>query len=172
MRRFMLPLMLLALLALPASALAQQAMKFGVVDFQQALNDVEEGKSARQVLETRFEEKRLGLEARKAELEQMSESLEAQKTLLSESALRAKEAEFNKKAMTFQQDMMAANQEMQLMEQELTADILEKMLNVAQDIAKEQGFNFVVEAQSVVYADDSFDLTAQVISRFNAKASK
>ncbi len=168
MRRFMLPLMLLALLALPASASAQ-AMKFGVVDFQKALNDVEEGKSARKTLETRFEEKRLGLEARKAELEQMNENLEAQKTLLSESALRAKEAEFNKKAMSFQQDMMAANQEMQLMEQELTADILEKMLNVAQDIAKEQGFNFVVEAQSVVYADDSFDLTSQVIARFNAK---
>ena len=167
MRRFMLPLMLLAL-ALPASA-AAQTMKFGVVDFQQALNDVEEGKKARKVLETRFEEKRLGLEARKAELEQMQESLEAQKTLLSETALRAKEAEFNKKAMTFQQDMMEANQEMQMMEQELTADILEKMLAVAQAIAQEQGFNFVVEAQSVVYADDSFDLTDQVIARFNTK---
>lgn len=169
MRRFTLPLLLLALLALPASASAQQAMKIGVVDFQKALNDVEEGKSARKVLETRFEEKRLGLEARKAELQQMQESLEAQKTLLSESALRAKEAEFNTKAMTFQQDMMEANQEMQLMEQELTADILEKMLVVAQKIAEEQGYNFVVEAQSVVYSDASFDLTGQVIARFNAK---
>ena len=169
MRRLTLPLMLFALLALPSTASAQQAMKIGVVDFQQALNDVEEGKSARKVLETRFEEKRLGLEARKAELEQMQESLEAQKNLLSETALRAKEAEFNSKAMTFQQDMMAANQEMQLMEQELTADILEKMLTVAQKIAKEEGYNFVVEAQSVVYADDAYDLTAKVIKTFNDK---
>jgi len=167
MRRFLLPFLLLALL-IPATASAQQ-MKFGVVDFQKALNDVEEGKRARATLEQRFEEKRLGLEARKAELEQMQESLEAQKTLLSETALRAKEQEFNAKAMTFQQDMMAANQEMALMEQELTADILEKMLTVAQAIAKEQGFNFVVEAQSVVYADDSMDLTQQLITRFNAK---
>lgn len=168
MRRFMLPLLLLALLALPASA-AAQTLKLGVVDFQQALNDVEEGKKARATLEQRFEEKRLSLEARKAELEQMSENLEAQKTLLAESALRAKEAEFNKKAMAFQQDMMEANQEMAVMEQELTQDILAKMLNVAQAIAKEQGFTFVVEAQSVVYSDDAYDLTQQVIDRYNNK---
>ena len=80
MRRFLLPLLLLALL-IPATASAQ-GMKFGVVDFQKALNDVEEGKRARATLEQRFEEKRLGLEARKAELEQMQESLEAQKSLL------------------------------------------------------------------------------------------
>ena len=167
MRRFLPILMLLSLLTLPGLASAQ--MKIGVVDFQAALNDVEEGKKARATLETRFEEKRLALEARKTELEKMRESLEAQAVMLSEEALRAKESEFNTKAMEFQQDMVEAQQEMAMVEQELTGGILEKLLNVAQGVAKEQGFDLVVEAQSVVFAKDSMDLTAQVVSRYNAK---
>ena len=63
MRRFFPILVLLSLLTLPGLASAQ--MKIGVVDFQAALNDVEEGKKARATLETRFEEKRLALEARR-----------------------------------------------------------------------------------------------------------
>ncbi|MCO4768734.1 MAG: OmpH family outer membrane protein [Deltaproteobacteria bacterium] len=169
MRRTLLLITLtLSLLALPSMASAQ-TMKLGVVDFQAALNDVEEGKKARKVLETRFEEKRMGLEARRTELETMRENLEAQKALLSEDALRGKEAEFNTLAVEFQQDMVEAQQEMALMEQELTGGILEKLLNVAQAIGKEQGYTLIVEAQAVVFADDSLDITSQVIARFNTK---
>jgi len=167
-RSFLLLLLTLSLFALPSMASAQ-SLKIGVVDFQAALNDVEEGKKARKVLETRFEEKRLGLEARRVELEGIRESLEAQKALLSEDALRGKEAEFNTKAVEFQQDMMEAQQEMAAMEQELTGSILEKLLNVAQVIAKEQGYTVVLEAQAIVFAVDSLDITGQVIARFNTK---
>ena len=169
MRQLFVRFVFVLLLALPSMAHAQSAVKLGVVDFQQALNDVEEGKKARATLEKRFDEKRVSLEARKAELEQMRDSLEAQKALLSENALRAKEADFNTKAVEFQTDMVNAQQEMAAMEQELTGGILEQLLNVAQAIAKEQGFTLVVEAQSVVFAMDSLDITAQVISRFNGK---
>jgi outer membrane protein len=167
-RPFLLLILTFSLLATPLAAHAQ-AMKIAVVDFQAALNDVEEGKKARKVLETRFEEKRLALEARRVELESMREGLTAQAALLSEDSLRAKESEFNTKAVEFQQDMMEAQQEMSLMEQELTGGILEKLLNVAQAIGKEQGYTLVIEAQAVVFAVDSLDLTSQVVARFNAK---
>jgi outer membrane protein len=167
-KSFLLILLTLSLFAMPSVASAQ-TMKIGIVDFQAALNDVEEGKKARKVLETRFEEKRLGLEARRTELESLRENLEAQKALLSEDALRGKEAEFNTMAVEFQQDMMEAQQEMSLMEQELTGSILEKLLNVAQAIAKEQSYTLVVEAQAVVFAQDSLDITSQVVARFNTK---
>ena len=169
MKRFLVRLVLVLAVLVPTVAHAQSAVKLGVVDFQQALNEVEEGKRARATLEKRFDEKKAGLEARKAELEQMRDSLEAQKALLSENALRAKEAEFNTKAVEFQQDMVNAQTEMAAMEQELTGGILEKLLNVAQAIGKEQGFTLVVEAQSVVFAVDALDITAQVIARFNTK---
>jgi len=167
-KSFLLMALTLSLFATPSMASAQ-TLKLGIVDFQAALNDVEEGKKARKVLETRFEEKRLGLEARRTELESIRESLEAQKALLSEDALRGKEAEFNTMAVEFQQDMMEAQQEMSQMEQELTGGILEKLLTVAQAISKEQGFTLVIEAQAVVFAQDSLDITSQVIARFNAK---
>jgi len=168
MRKTLLLLTLTLSLLLPTMASAQ-TQKLGVVDFQSALNQVEEGKKARKTLEARYEEKQMALTARQTELEQMKESLEAQAALLSEDALRAKEAEFNAKAVQFQQDTVAAQQEMAMMEQELTGTILEKLLNVAQAIAKEQGFTLVVEAQAVVFAADSLDITDQVIARFNTK---
>ncbi len=168
MRRTLLLLTLTLFLALPSLASAQ-TMKIAVVDFQAALNEVEEGKKARTQLETRFEEKRLSLEARRAELETEKETLEAQKSLLNEETLRQKEQEFNAKAMTFQQDMVADQQEMAMMEQELTGGILERLLNVAQAIGKEQGYTLVIEAQAVVFAEDALNITNQVIARFNAK---
>lgn len=168
MRRTLLLLTLTLLFSLPSLASAQ-TMKIAVVDFQAALNEVEEGKKARKELETRFEEKRLSLAARQAELETEMETLEAQKSLLNEETLRQKEQEFNAKAMKFQQEVAADQQEMAMMEQELTGGILERLLNVAQAIGKEQGYTLVIEAQAVVFAEDSLNITNQVIARFNAK---
>ena len=71
--------------------------------------------------------------------------------------------------MKFQQEVAADQQEMAMMEQELTGGILERLLNVAQAIGKEQGYTLVIEAQAVVFAEDTLNITNQVIARFNAK---
>lgn len=170
MLRSLLLTALMLVLSTPLASLAQGLpTRIGVVDFQRALLEVEDGKKAKKTLETRFETKRQALEAKKAEIEQMKTSLEAQAMMLSEQARKTKEEEYQQKVMAFQQEMMESQQEMAMMEQELTGGILEKLGDVAEGIGKEQGYTLIVEAGTVVYVGDGLDLTTQVISRYNTK---
>jgi outer membrane protein len=170
MRRSILAPVLLSLLALPAAAAAQSAAtKIGVVDFQRALNEVEEGKKAKKTLETRFEKARLTIEGKRAELQRIKEDLDTQSVMLAPDALRAKENDYQNRMMEFQQMLLENQQEMQLMEQELTGGILEKLFNTASGIGAEQGFNLIIESSAIVYVNGTQDITEQVIARFNTK---
>ncbi len=168
MRRFTLVLAALSILlaAAPASA---EGPKIGIVDLQRALNEVEEGKTAKRTLEQRYETARQEVEGKKVALEQLGEDLEAQRPMLSEDALREKESEYQGKMLEFQQMLMESQQEMAMMETELTGDILEKLYAVAGTVAAEGGYNLVVEATAVVYVNGTTDITDQVIARFNSK---
>lgn len=168
MRRTALCLATLTLLLCAGPALAE-GPKIGVVDLQRALNEVEEGKTAKRTLESRYEQARQQVEGKKAELEQMGQDLEAQRPMLSSEALRQKESDYQGKMLEFQQMLMESQQEMAMMETELTGDILQKLYAVAGTIGAEGGFNLIVEATAVVYVNGITDITDQVIARFNSK---
>ena len=169
MRRFLAPLLVLTALLWAAPATAQSNLKIAVVDFQRALNEAEEGKTAKKNLEQRFEGVRTEMEAKRAEIQQLKEDLEAQAMMLSEAARADKEREYQQKAVEFQQGLMEQQQEMAMLEQELTADILEQLYNVANGVGAEQGYNLILEASGVVFANGVSDITQQVITRFNTK---
>jgi len=67
MRHAILPSLLLALALVPAAARAEQ--KIGYVDLQRALNEVEEGKTAKALLQKDFAEKQKQLDSKKVEFE-------------------------------------------------------------------------------------------------------
>ena len=154
--------------AVPA-AYAQAGSKFGIVDFQRALNEVSEGKKAKANLEERYEATRIKVESQRSEVQRMQEDLEAQRVMLSAAALTEKEQALQSKMVEFQQLVMESQQEMGLMEQELTSGILEKLYKVAQGIGAEGGFNMVVESSAVVFFNGVTDITDQVIAKFNSK---
>ncbi len=168
MRRLIFAIATLSILlaAAPASA---EGPKIGIVDLQRALNEVEEGKTAKRTLEQRYEAARQEVEGKRAELEQMGQDLEAQRPMLSDDALQQKESEYQGKMLEFQQMLMESQQEMALMETELTGDILEKLYAVAGTIGAEGGYNVVIEATAIVYVNGTTDITDQVIARFNSK---
>ena len=65
--------LLLGTLALPAYA---QQLKIGLVDFQKALNEVEEGKRAKAGLKAQFESKQKALNAKQESLKKLKNELE------------------------------------------------------------------------------------------------
>ncbi len=162
-------LLFAALTLFAATPALAEGPKIGIVDFQRALNEVEEGKTAKATLESRYEAARVEVEARRAEVEQMAQDLEAQRPMLAPEAIREKESEYQQKMIEFQQIMMEQQQTMALMEQELTGDILEKLYATAGTIGAEGGYNLIVEASAVVYVNGTQDITEQVINRYNNK---
>src|SRR5690606_13065880 len=88
-----LPLMLLA----AAPAMAAEAPRFGVVDMQQVILSVEEGKQARASLENEIKAKEAELQKQKEELDKMNKEWKDQAALLSEDARMKKQQEFQEK---------------------------------------------------------------------------
>lgn len=169
--RLMLGGLLVALaLIVPASASAQD-LKVGYVDLQQALNEVDEGKKAKAKLKKDFEKKQTKLNQMQTELKELKSSLESGGMMLSEDAKRQKVMEFQKKMYELQQTYMALQGELAQAEAKATKKIFDKMGDIIDEIAKEKGYDLVLERteSAVLYAKDDMNLTRELIKRYNAK---
>lgn len=155
----------------PVEAQAQTApaLKVAVVDLNEAMNSVEEGKAAITTLEKRFTAKKAELEKQQKELQDMQSALEKQASVLTEDAVRKKSQELQTKYAAFQQNRMQAEQEMAGMRAQLQDDLAEKLKKVCATLATQNGYTLVVEKNVVWYSVPAYDITAQLIKAYNAQ---
>lgn len=166
------PVVLLSLL-LPDVARAQ-ATKIAFVDLEYALNNVDEGKKAKAILEQNYKQQKGQLETSFANLERMANELKNTSLVLSDEARRKKETEFAEANDKYESDKKNAYESWQKKEANLTRDLLEGLTSIVKDIGKEGGYTFILERHdaSVLYAQENIDLTKQVIERFNKKGGR
>ncbi len=150
------------------SALAE--VKVAVVDFQRALNEVNEAAGVRAKLEGMYGERKAAIEKMQKTLEAKKAEYEKQSSILSDSARKAKEEELMKASMEFQQTYSRAEGEMQQAYYAAMQDFIEKMKKISVAIGQERGYTVVLEATEggVVYWSDSVDITNEMIKRYNA----
>lgn len=164
----LLPATLLAL-ALAAPAKAQdRPFRVAFVDLQQALNGVEDGRRAIAQIESFAKTKEAEFVKKKAQVLEMTKKLELERNMLTPEEFERKERELALIHLEYQQFGQQAQEELAQMEQVLKGKILEKLSATAQKIAKERGFDFVLEAGSAVYFKETLDLTPAVISAYDA----
>lgn len=147
----------------------QQVPKFGYVDFQRALNEVEEGKKAKAMLKSEFDEKQKKLDVVQSQLQAMKTDLDKQRLILSADALKDKEEEYRKKFMELQQKLGSYKEELQSKEGKLTAEILSVIHKMIFDIGQKEGYTLILEKSQdlVLYSPTDADLTARVIKDYN-----
>lgn len=159
--------MLIFTALLTAGALASADTKIGFVDMQKAVQSSDAGKKAKSELEGEFEKKKKELQKREADLKKMGEDLEKKKSVLSEEALGKKQGEFQEEMMKYREIVQKSQLEIQKKEHDLTQPILDKMKKVIEKVAKEKGYNMVLENNAMVlYTDKSSDITEDVIKAF------
>lgn len=162
-------ILLLGILLAPIGVQAQE-LKIGLVDFQKALNDVEEGKKAKAGLKSQFEAKQKSLNSKQEGLKKLKESIEAQKSALSAEAMRQKEAEYRDKFLDLQKTLAQARQEMATKEAEMTQKIVIRLRKTVERIGAQEKYSLIFEKSqdAVLYAPRATDLTSKVIQAFNA----
>ncbi|MBI2345798.1 MAG: OmpH family outer membrane protein [Deltaproteobacteria bacterium] len=160
----------LLLLAGAAAAAELSATKFGYVDFQRALNEVEEGRRARTQLKGEFDQKQRQLEAMEAELKGLQTDLEKQRLILSADALREKEEVYRKKVLDLTEKMNAYRAELQGKEVRMTGGILSSLKGIVREIGQKEGYTMILEKSQdvVLYSPTDADLTERVIKAYNA----
>lgn len=149
-----------------------QTLKIGLVDFQKALNDVEEGKRAKASLKAQFEQKQNALTAKQDSLKALKDQLETQRTTLNPDAMKAKEAEYRDKFLDLQKTLTQFRSEIATKEAEMTQNIIVKMRGIVQGVGQKGGYNLIFESSqdAVLYAPGATDLTAQVVAAYNSGA--
>jgi len=141
--------------------------KIGVVDLQRALNEVEEGASAKKALKKEFDEKQKQLDAKQNDLKKMKDDLDAQVTMMTPEKKAERVNELQKKLLEVQQLYMSLQQDLSKREQEATAGIFQKMGVILQQMGEEQGYYAIVEKTAVPYFRPSLDVTNELIRRYN-----
>jgi len=168
MRHAFLPTLLLALAAVPAAGRAEQ--KIGYVDLQRALNEVDEGKTAKALLQKDFAEKQKTLDAKKAEFEKLQADFEKQSVVMSEQARKDKTADLDRRARDLLALFVNLQKDLSEREREATRGIFDRMNGIVREIAEADGFTYVFEkGAGIVYAPASLDVTNELIRKYNAK---
>lgn len=170
---------LLALVAIAAVSfvdrgIARAEIKLGYVDLQKALNDTDDGKRAKSRLKGIFDRKQKELDAKQNELKKMKEDLDKQRTILDAKAIASKERDLQEKFVALQGIYVKHQKELSEEEAKLTRNIFKRMQSIIASIAQAEGLSFVFEKteSSILYAKAEFDLTGQVVRRYNAGEGK
>jgi outer membrane protein len=162
---------LLALLVALVPVAARADLKLGFVDLQRALNEVDEGKSAKSQLEKEFKEKQKQLDSKQDELKRLKADYDKQALVMAEQVKRDKQADLERKAQETQQLYVQLQSELSRREQEITKGIFEKMAAIVREIAEAEGFTMIFErnGSGLLYAPTSLDVTNELIRKYNSR---
>jgi outer membrane protein len=151
-----------------------EGLRIGYVDMQRALNDTEDGKRAKARLKGIFDRKQKELDQKQTELKKMKEDLDRQRTLLDAPKIAAKEREMQEKFLGLQQLYLKHQKDLAEEEGKAMKGILQRMQGIIAAIAQAEGLGFIFEKTeaNLLWAKSEFDLTSQLVRRYNAGEGK
>jgi outer membrane protein len=148
--------------------------KYGVIDMQTVILNVEEGKAARASLEKEIKAKEAGFQKQKIELDKLNEEWKNQSAILSPEARTKKQEEFQTKFLALRNAEGEFQNDIKRKEQKATQAIAMKIAGLIDRLAKELKLEVVFEANNsgLVYLDNPLDLTQQVAAIYGKEGGK
>ena len=163
--RFAIITALLLVLVGTTPALAQS--KIGYVNLQEALASIPDGKKVQAKLEGILKKKQTELATERDEIRAKGEALQKQKAMMSQEAFQKEAQTLQQRMAGLQESVMMSNQELAQKEKELAAPILQKMGQIIEDVAKERGFDIVLDRAAILYGQSDANLTDELVKRYN-----
>lgn len=167
MRRFILATLAAFLLmngsSYAADASNVPAAKIGVVDMQTVATESDPAKAAKEQMESKYGKERAALEKQGNSLKKQAEALKNPK------ASEDKKVAFIKAKQKLDQETRNFMRKVEQDELKLRQDMVTLVFSATYEVARAKGFNFVVDvtAGGVLYADQSMDLTQDVLAEVN-----
>jgi outer membrane protein len=159
------------LAALGLSTAARADIKLGYVDLQRALQEVGEGRAARDRLKADMEKRKSELESEQNKLRDDKAVLDKQASMMSEEVRNQKFTELQKRLFDLTQRAEKMQAELAQSEQKELKKIFEKMDPIIAAIASREGLTMVFEKtdSGLVFAPASLDLTNELVRTYNDK---
>ena len=149
---------------------AMADLSVGIVDMMGAIEKTESDGVLKK-LKTETETRQNKLKASEKKLLAFQQEVKESASVLSEDKIREKAQQYQQMMLELQQEMQKYEQEMIEMRGKLLGEVQKKMTSITSDIAKERKLDLVLERNEggVVYFQQSFDLTDELIKRYKAK---
>ena len=140
------------------------AQKVGYLDAQTILLDMPGTKLAKSKLETLGKQLEKDIVAKEERLQKklLDAQQKQERGELSPAQIQALEQELGKEGQELQQARTKAQQDLLAKENELMAPELEKLKKAIEDVAKEGGYSYVLDAAALLFAEEGQDLSAKV----------
>lgn len=153
-------------------SVAAQAVKVGVVDVQQVLNQSQRGQAVKQKLEQERLGRQKDLDARQQELVKLQQEYEKQAPVLSEQAKREKKEALERRFRDARRVAEDANRDFEKKVRDAEMETTREIFAVIQEYGKDQGFSIVLERSSIIFSAAAVDVTADIIKRYDGKTAK
>ena len=164
----------MATIFLGSGSLAQaEETKFGVVDVDQVLNSIEEGKAAKEELKRNQQEAEDTLRAMVEEFSKDKKAFDkrVESQMVKKEILQLEQLDLMEKQTEIQNKQKALEAKFKMTQERLVGPLSKDILELIQEIGKESKYTmiFLRGSPGVLYTRESIDLTDEVIQRFNKK---
>lgn len=159
-------------LATPAMAEDAKPLSVAVINIQQIMSDSTAAKSVREQLESKQKAFQAEITKKEESLQKEDQELAKQKAVLAKDAFEKKAVEFRKKAAEVQKEVQSKKALLDSGFEQALGDIQKAVNEVIADLAKEKGYTLVVPTSQILYADNSMDVSKEVLDRLNKKLPK
>jgi outer membrane protein len=133
-----------------------------------ALNDVADGKKAKEKLKAEFSSKQEKLDKMQKDLKGKKEAFDKQKTMMKPEVREQKEQELQKEFLELQQTYMTLQQELIGNESQMTQELSRKIRGVIAKIGDRDGYGMILDiGDGVLYYKRHQDITDEVVALYN-----
>jgi len=151
------------------ATLPAHAAKIGVVDFQRAVAETNEGKAETARIETMYQNRIAEMTRVENELKKDYEDFQSRALILSPEAQQDAQMNIRAKEQRYLEMQSQYQMELQQAQGKALLELSEKIKSVADTLGRERGFDLVVEASVVLFAGEGVtDLTTDLVNRYNA----
>ncbi|MBK8184038.1 MAG: OmpH family outer membrane protein [Candidatus Competibacteraceae bacterium] len=162
--------LLIAALAAAPFAVAQAAdVKIGFVSVAKILQNAPQAESASKRLEQEFAPRQKALVEAQKSLRKQEEKLSKDSAVMGDSQRRSLESDIRNQARELKRTGDEFREDFNLRRNEELGKFQKQVLEVINNIAKEDGFDLVVNDGAALYASPQVDVTEKVLKRLTSK---
>lgn len=144
---------------------AEAQQKIGYVNMQQVLVNLPQSRSLEQQVQEEFKSRIAEIEEIETKMQSLQEKAERDRSVMSGSEMQSIARELELLDATRQVKTKGLREDMQRRGNELRDQLMAEILRNAQSVAGEQSYDVVLSANSLVYANESHDLTDDVLKK-------
>lgn len=163
--------LLLLTLLIPVTGFAD-TMKVGVVDVMRLFNEYAKLTGIDDKLQTRFATPKKELETLAKDIEAQEKQLKANEVMMTESKNKKAKENLIEKVKQYREKEAALTKDFQAMRNQELSTFREVVMGVTQKLAKDENYNLIMQADGVMYVDDTYNITTKVLTRLKAELPK